>query len=60
MLDDAFKITLDVVYPPLKGDALPERDQDDSFVNVADEKFQVQGYPNEVNMWGTSFYKFRF
>lgn len=39
MLDDAFKITLDVVYPPLKGDALPERDQDDSFVNVADEKF---------------------
>jgi hypothetical protein len=26
MLDDAFKLTLDVVFPPLKGDALPERD----------------------------------
>jgi hypothetical protein len=26
MLDDAFKLTLDVVFPPLKGDALPDRD----------------------------------
>lgn len=26
MLDDAFKLTLDVLFPPLQGDKLPERE----------------------------------
>jgi len=44
MLNDAFKLTLDVVYPPLKGDALPDRgDLMDDVLNgrINDEKFAV-------------------
>jgi len=26
MIDDALKLTLDVVFPPLRGDAMPDRD----------------------------------
>ncbi len=60
MLDDAFKLTLDVVFPPLKGDALPDRDAlDMEQTNVTDEKFPVTGYPDDMNMWGEKFYKFR-
>jgi hypothetical protein len=54
MLDDAFKLTLDLIYPQLKGDQLPERE--DQFT---DDKFVVQGYPDDLNMWGEKFYKFR-
>ena len=43
MLDDAFKLTLDVVFPPLKDEALPEN-EDQVHSN---EKFPVRGYPND-------------
>ena len=49
MLDDAFKLTLDVLYPPLKGDQLPESAQDEV---VSNEKFSVDGYADDYNMWG--------
>jgi len=29
MVDDALKLTLDVVFPPLKGEALPDRDPEE-------------------------------
>jgi hypothetical protein len=51
MLDDAFKLTLDVVFPPLKDEALPERDD----YAPSNHKFPVRGYPDEFNMWGESF-----
>lgn len=57
MLDDAFKLTLDLVFPPLKGDALPERGSDQPA--VIEEKFSVAGYPDDLNMWGEPFYNFR-
>lgn len=49
MLDDAFKLTLDVLYPALKGDQLPESAQDEA---VSNEKFSVDGYADDYNMWG--------
>lgn len=55
MLDDALKLTLDVVFPPLKDEALPERENQ----VVSHDKFPVRGYPDDFNMWGESFYKFR-
>lgn len=56
MLDDAFKLTLDVVFPPLKGDQLPESAQEEV---VSNDKFAVDGYADDYNMWGQMFYKFR-
>lgn len=60
MIDDAFKLTLDVLFPALKGDALPDRD--DSYEDqppITEEKFSVKGYANDYNMWGDKIYKFR-
>lgn len=54
MLDDAFKMTLDVVYPALARDQLPEREGAPS-----QEHFPVAGYPDEQNLWGECFYQFR-
>jgi|LauGreDrversion4_2_1035121.scaffolds.fasta_scaffold86003_2 hypothetical protein len=65
MLNDAFKLTLDVLYPPLKGFTAPKQADDpgstvnDPLQDIASplqEKFSVDGYPDEVNMWGDSFY----
>ena len=58
MLDDAFKLTIDVVYPPLKGDALPANDDDQVVINN-EQKFPVDGYQDDDNMWGYRFYRFR-
>ena len=59
MLDDAFKLTLDVVFPPLKGNALPDRDAlDIDQPAITNEKFHVPGYDDEYNMWGVKFYHF--
>ena len=55
MLDDALKLTLDVVFPPLKDEDMPERDD----CAPSNDKFAVRGYPDDYNMWGESFYKFR-
>lgn len=68
MLNDAFKLTLDVIYPPLKvynvskpTDDLATANQDPVQEQASSslEKFSVDGYPDEVNMWGDSFYQFR-
>ena len=59
MVDDALKLTLDVVFPPLKGDALPEHEPEDSKSKFENCSFTVLGYPDELNMWGECFYKFR-
>ena len=52
MLDDAFKLTLDQVYPALRADQLPEREW-------TQERFAVDGYADSLNMWGEKFYKLR-
>lgn len=57
MIDDAFKLTLDLVFPPLKTDNLPERDPLDGL--VGEGAFEVEGYADEFNMWGDKFYSFR-
>jgi hypothetical protein len=56
MIDDAFKLTLDIVYPSLKCEALPEP------VNVSlniESKFKVDGYEDDFNMWGEKFYRLK-
>jgi hypothetical protein len=68
MLNDAFKLTLDVIYPPIKSftgtkqvddpiTAINEPTQE--IASPLQEKFSVDGYSDEVNMWGESFYQFR-
>ena len=47
MIDDAFKLTLDVVFPPLKGDALPDRDADETKSRLPNTGFSVSGYPDD-------------
>lgn len=51
MIDDAFKLTVDCVFPPLKGDQLPDRDSmpivDSEYWPPSDEKFPVNGYADE-------------
>ena len=60
MIDDALKLTLDVIYPPLRGDHLPEQTQDeDTVVLSQSESFSVDGYDDDTNMWGERIYKFR-
>lgn len=54
MLDDAFKLTLDVLYPPIPNLKIYKpRDEPE------EEAFPVDGYPNEENLWGSCFYRFR-
>ena len=48
MLDNAFKLTLDQVWPPHQ---LKESDRE-----CVPETFAVDGYPNDQNLWGESFY----
>ncbi len=50
MLDDAFKLTLDVLFPPINKSLHKV---------VEDQLFKVDGYPDAVNMWGESFYSIR-
>ena len=59
MIDDALKLTLDVVFPPLKNDSLHDRDLKISEMPNENVNFSVKGYSDEVNMWGECFYKFR-
>lgn len=55
MLDDALKLTLDVVFPPFKDEAIPLSDS----IALKYSKFPVHGYPDDQNLWGNSFYKLR-
>lgn len=58
MLDDAFKLTIDLLYPPLKGDELPVNDEDQVVISN-EQRFPVDGYQDDDNMWGYRFYRFR-
>ena len=60
MIDDAFKLTIDVLYPPLKQDvAADNTNNSEECFGSSDEIFPVVGYPNTYNMWGDRVYKFR-
>lgn len=74
MIDDAFKLTLDCVYPKAvnptfvnnqakdqgeNGDEPQLVDRAESEPVQQHEGFPVDGYPNEQNLWGDSFYQFR-
>ena len=65
MLDDAFKLTLDVMYPPLSPTKIVEArsiadaeglfelgEQVDEPVNDGPKVFPVPGYTDEENLWG--------
>ena len=57
LLDDAFKLTLDVLYPPLYNiKPLQENDENDEKVQ---KSVSVEGYPDSQNLWGEPFYQFR-
>ena len=58
MVNDAFKLTLDVVFPPLKPDQLPDRDQslEPAQPPIIKERFSVPGYPEDFNMWGEKLF----
>lgn len=54
MLDDALKITLDWIFP-VPRDFMAQRLEQNSTTNPG---FQVDGYPDEQNLWGEPFYQF--
>lgn len=59
MLDDAFKLTLDVVYGQISNFKKANNDNDDNIADeLASEKkiYSVDGYNDEQNMWGNYFY----
>lgn len=69
MLDDAFKLTLDYLYPPIKDLKVFKKAEEGSSEAAAtqseqqvgtDKNFHVDGYPDDQNLWGEPFYKFRF
>ena len=47
MLDDAFKLTLDQLYPPISNLKFKKEEQ---------RFFEVDGYQDEQNLWGDFFY----
>ena len=53
MLDDAFKLTLDVLYPPMTpakiAEALVEEEEP---VTTGPKVFPVPGYTDVENLWG--------
>lgn len=56
MLDDAFRLTIDKMFPPLRPEDCPEQDSE---TRLTSEVFSVDGYDDEQNLWGYKFYKFR-
>ena len=47
MIDDAFKLTLDVVFPPPKISG----EQKDEKVEEEQVTYPVDGWPDEKNLW---------
>ena len=45
LLDDAFKLTIDAVFPKKK------HNKEDAAPDTTNKKFPVDGYDNEENMW---------
>ena len=52
MLDDAFKLTLDVMFPPLTPAKMMEALGDDYDPTNRGSVFPVDGYPDSENLWG--------
>lgn len=52
MLDDAFKLTLDVMFPPLPMQKLIEAQGDDFDPNFKPRTFPVPGHDDGENLWG--------
>ena len=54
MLDDAFKLTLDVMYPPFAPAKLQEALGEEYDPNLATKRtvFPVPGYTDAENLWG--------
>ena len=53
MLDDAFKLTLDVMFPPLTPAKIAEAlcEEDEPVLNIP-TVFPVPGYTDVENLWG--------
>ncbi|CAK83366.1 unnamed protein product (macronuclear) [Paramecium tetraurelia] len=53
MLDDAFKLTLDVLFPPQQPhkQSLPQISQLPQIKEESHSEYPVIGYPNDENMW---------
>ena len=56
MLDDAFKLTLDVMFPPLSqakiAEANGEEEAGPPVAMTRTEVFPVPGQPDNENLWG--------
>ena len=55
MLDDAFKLTLDVMFPPLTPAKIAEalgNEEGEEPVQNRQTVFPVPGYPDNENLWG--------
>ena len=62
MLDDAFKLTLDVMYPPMPTTKIAEAlgEEPESITSNKIGTFPVPGYQDHENLWGdTPFYILR-
>ena len=60
MLDDAFKLTLDQLFPPLPSAKLEQYESAESPPRNGGERFPVPGYTDDENMWGAQpFYTLR-
>ena len=53
MIDDAFRLTLDLAFPPLS------YADKDCVARAAKSSFPLSGYTDEENLWGEAFYEFR-
>ena len=52
MLDDAFKLTLDVIYPPMPPAKIAEALGEEESLQTKLTTFPVEGYPDTENLWG--------
>ena len=52
MLDDAFKLTLDVMYPAMPPAKIAEALGEDEALPKGPAVFPVEGYSDTENMWG--------
>lgn len=60
MLDDAFKLTLDVMFPPLTPAKMLEALGDEFDPNHKQSSYPVDGYTDNENLWGDqAFYILR-
>jgi hypothetical protein len=51
MLDDAFKLTLDVLFPAPKDRSLGEESQEPKEPKEPKAVFKIENYPDDENLW---------